>query len=46
MATWVAVAERGAIPKDGGLAVGANGERIAIFELGGALFAISVFHVI
>lgn len=40
MATWVRVAARRDIPQEGGLAVEVSGKRIAIFEVGGALFAI------
>ena len=40
MAGWVKVAARRDIPKQGGLSVEASGKRIAIFEVGGALFAI------
>lgn len=40
MGTWVKVAARRDVPKEGGLAVEAGGKRIAVFEAGGALYAI------
>ena len=40
MASWVKVAARRDIPQEGGLSVEASGKRIAVFEVGGALFAI------
>ncbi len=40
MANWLKVAARRDIPQEGGLSVEASGKPIAIFEVGGALFAI------
>jgi NAD(P)H-dependent nitrite reductase small subunit len=40
VASWVKVASRRDIPTAGGLSVEAGAKRIAIFEVGGALFAI------